>query len=130
MSGTILVGSLAVVSGILCFLFWKLDDNDAKSRFPLQVIVLGFLLGTIILLGKAAVDYNDNCSWLVDNSTVSGATTSYSYSYQCDTNSNNTSRIFYGVTVWISRIIAIYLFLTFSLQIFEYFKWRKKGGGQ
>jgi hypothetical protein len=130
MSGTILVASIGVIAAILCFLFWKLSEEKGDSRFPLQVIIFGFLLGVIVLLGKVAVDYEDNCAWLVTNSTLSGSTTSYAYDYSCSENTNSTASIFYGVTVWIARVTALYLFMAFALELFQWFAWRKKGGGQ
>lgn len=130
MAGTILIASLGVIAAILCFLFWKLSDEENGNRFPLQVIIFGFLLGVIILLGKAAIDYEDNCSWLVNNSTTVGDVTSYEYSYQCSPNPNSTARILYEVTLWITRITTLYLFFAFAFELFQWFAWRKKGGGR
>jgi hypothetical protein len=131
MAGTILVGALAIVAAILCFLFWKLSQEiDSKYGYALQIFVFAFLLGVIMLLGKVSLDYKDNCSWLVSNSTISGSTTSYSYSYTCSTNTNNTARIFYEVTLWLTRIVMTYLFLAFAFEMINYFAWQKKGGGK
>jgi hypothetical protein len=82
------------------------------------------------LLGKASIDYQDNCSWLVDNSTTVGDLTTYGYSYQCSPNPNTTATTFYTTTVWIARITTIYLFFAFAFELFTWFAWRKKGGGQ
>lgn len=130
MSGSILIGSLAVIAAVLCFLFWKLSEENGNSRFPLQVIIFGFLLGVIVLLGKAAVDYEDNCAWLVSNSTSTGATTSYNYTYQCSENTNATAPILYRITTWIVTVTTLYLFFAFAFELFQWFAWRKKGGGQ
>jgi hypothetical protein len=131
MAGSILVASLGIIAAVLCFLFWKLsEENSGEKRFPLQVIIFGFLLGVIVLLGKASVDYEDNCSWLVDNSTTVGDTTTYGYSYQCSENTNTTATTFYSVTLWIMRVTTLYLFFSFAFELFQWFAWRKKGGGQ
>lgn len=131
MAGSILVASLAVVAGILLFLYWKLSSEaDSSARYPLQVIVFAFLLGIIVLLGKVGYDYKDNCAWLVNSSTVVGSTTNYAYTYNCSTNTNNTANVFYDVTLWIARIITIYVFLTFAFEVINFFAWRKKGGGR
>lgn len=131
MAGSILVASLGLIAAILLFLFWKLSEETGNNyKYPLQIMMFGFLLGVIVLLGKVAVDYEDNCSWLVNNSTTSGATTSYQYTYACSENPNNTARTFYSVTVWIARIVTIYLFFAFVLEVMNYFAWKKKGGGQ
>jgi hypothetical protein len=81
----------------------------------------------VVLLGKVGVDYEDNCSWLVNNSTTSGATTSYNYVYDCSENTNSTASTFYGVTVWIARLTAAYLLLTFAFELITYFGMIKKG---
>lgn len=129
MAGDILVASLGVVAAILCFFFWYLGtyNTDNGTRYPMQIIIFAFLLGVIVLIGKAGLDYKHNCNWLVDNSTTSGSTTSYSYSYQCSTNTQNTANIFYDITVWIARITAAYLFLNFAFELITYFGLVKRG---
>lgn len=126
MSATPLIMGLAVVAGILCFLFWKLGQDPDKKHFLLQVLFLSFIVFVIVLLGKASYDYKDNCSWLVANSTSSGSTTSYEYTYECDANDNATHSSFYNLTTWIMRIVVIYLFLYYSYEVFMYFSSRGK----
>lgn len=135
MSGTILVAALGICSALLLFLFFKLGDEQKEesgwTKYPLQIIILGFLLGMIVLLGKATLDYNDNCAWLVNNSTsLSNSTTSYQYSYSCSTNTNTTASAFYQLTLWIMRLVTAYLVLAFAFELILYLGWWKKGGKQ
>jgi hypothetical protein len=128
MSGGVLIAGLGVVGLLLIMLFFKLGEREDNKHFLLQLIFLGFIVFVMILIGKTTIDYNDNCSWLVTNSTTSGSLTSYQYSYQCSTNNNNTASSFYDVTVWIFRIVIIYLFLYYAIEAFNYLAFRKKGG--
>ena len=126
MSGTIILASLAVVAGILLWLFNSLRDGEGNTNYALQIIILSFILGCILLIGKTAYEYKDNCSWLVSNSTSSGSTTSYEYSYTCDTNASGTPGMFYQITLWIMRIIALYVFLAFVWELIQFFMGKKK----
>ena len=128
MSGAILINSLAIVGALLLILFFKLNEAEDKKHFLLQLLLLGFVLGIIVLAGKTALDYKDDCSWLVNNDTVTGDTTSYNYTYQCHTNENNTASIFYNITVWVMRIVAIYILLYFVYEILVFFG--LMGGGK
>lgn len=124
MSGTILVGGLAAVGLLLLLLFFKLSDGDNKKHFILQLIFLSFIMFVIVLIGKTSIDYKDDCSWLVANSTTNGSLSSYEYEYTCNPSSNTTSTTFYQITVWLMRITFVYLFLFMAVWIFEYFKTR------
>lgn len=121
MGGAILINSLAVVGVLLVILFFKLNDSEDKKHFLLQLLLLGFILGIAVLVGKTALDYKDDCSWLVMNDTISGDYTVYNYDYQCHENTNTTAETFYKVTTWIMRIVAIYIFLYFVYELLVYF---------
>lgn len=130
MGGSVLVAALGVTALILLILFYYLSSENSKSRYPLQVIFFAFLLGVILLLGKTTIDYEDNCSWLVDNSTVVGNVTSYEHSYQCSENTNSTANTFYNITLWVIRLVSAYLLLAFAWEAITYFGWMKRGGKQ
>ena len=121
MSGAILINSLAIVGAMLLILFFKLNDAEDKKHFLLQLLILGFVLGIILLAGKTALDYKDDCSWLVNNSTTSGSTSTYEYAYTCHTNTNTTANTFYNVTVWVMRIFAVYMLIYFFYEVAVYF---------
>lgn len=132
MSGTVLVASLIGVALILVYLAIKLTERDSSGigDYAILILLIGFLLGILLLLSKTAVDYEDNCGWLVNNSTVTGNTTSYNYAYTCSENTNNTATTFYNLTLWIVRLVTAYVIIGFFFQLFNYFGWWKKGGKQ
>lgn len=126
MSGVILINALGILAAILILLFFKLSDADDKKHFLLQILFLGFIMIIVVLIGKSAVDYKDNCAWLVKNDTLTGNTTSYTYDYICDPDTNGTADTFYKVTVWIMRITGIYLFLYLLVEsILAFGKWKR-----
>lgn len=130
MSSAVLIGGLGVVALILMLLFFKLSDDPDKKHFFLQVLFLGFIVMVIVLIGKASYDEKDHCSWLVANSTTSGSTTSYSYDYTCETNTQTTASLFYRLTTWIMYITIVYIGLYYAYETFMFVAFRKKGGGQ
>ena len=134
MSGGILVASLGISSFILLILFLKLGEEQEKAegwtRYPLQIILFGFLLGILLLLGKASYDYKDNCSWLVNTSITSGNQSNYTYAYTCSTNTQNTASAFYDITVWVLRIVIAYIFFAFAFSFIGHLKDLKEGKGK
>lgn len=132
MAGSILVASLIGVALILVYLAIKLTERDSSGLgdYAILIILIGFLLGILLLLSKSAVDYEDNCGWLVTNSTTSGSSTNYSYDYVCEENPNTTANTFYNLTLWVVRLVIAYVIIGFFFQLFEYFGWWKKGGKQ
>jgi hypothetical protein len=128
MAGAILVASLGISAAILLFLYYKVTDRSDGKHYAMQVILLSFLLGIILLLGKVAIDYEDNCAWNVANSTRVNGVDIYNYTYTCSENTNNTARTFYNITLWITRLVAIYLLMTFAFELIAYFGLVKRGG--
>jgi hypothetical protein len=126
MSEAILLTALGVVALILLSMFIALRDSQASGVYALQIVLIGFLLGIIVLIGKVGVESYDHCSWVVNNSTTVGNTTSYGYDRVCEINTNNTATSFYKVTLWIMRLVSAYLILVFAFETIQYFGGEKK----
>ena len=123
---------MGFVGLILVFLFFKLGSNEQgeEKHYFLQLLLLFFILGVVVLLGKVGLDYKNPCAWLVANDTTLGNTTSYQYTYQCGTETNTTANTFYNLTVWIMRIVATYTCLYFLWELLVFFGIiGKKGDG-
>lgn len=126
MSEAILLAGLTIVAAIILVIFITLRNSEAVGLYALQIILIGFLLGIIVMIGKVSIEGYDHCSWLVVNSTTSGSTTEYSYDYLCDVNTNSTAGTFYEITLWIMRLTTAYLILAFAFEAIEYFGGKKK----
>lgn len=127
-SALVLVGA-SVLSFLLILLFVKLGDgakkdedgNDRNPHVLLQILLLGFILATFVLIGKASLDGSDNCAWLVNQSIVSGNSSTYTYDYQCENDTKTTSKTFYRLTVWIMYLVGIYVFCYLIYIVLVYF---------
>lgn len=130
MGGSVLIGGLGIALAVFVAIFYKLSQNEDEGfgHFALQILFLGFIMGGLVLVGKATLDYKDNCAWLVSNSTTSGTTTNYNYTYECSENTNNTSTTFYKSTLWVMIITSIYLLVYFAVKIFYWMADVKRGG--
>lgn len=117
----IVVVGAGIVCLILVLLFFRLGYNGRSSdegggskvpsHYPLQILILGFILTLFLIIGKASLDESDqSCAWLVNQSTTSGANVTYTYDYSCNDNGTTTGESFYSMTVWIMRLFGIYLF--------------------
>jgi hypothetical protein len=114
MGNLTLLIALGIFGFMLLFMFFKLrSDGGESEHFFLQLLVLGFLLGVFVLIGKVGLDDKDFCSWNVANATISGDTTVYVYDYECDTNVRTTSTNFYDLITWLIRCVVVYVVLFF-----------------
>ena len=123
--------AIGIVAFLFAYFLFKLreqgsiDDAAGKqslfSHFPLQILLLFFFVGALLLVGKVAVDNSDPCAWLPMNATVNGSVTTYDYDYFCEDSPYNTATIFYGLTLWFARLMGIYLVLYFTWKTLAYF---------
>lgn len=120
--------ALIVGIGIAAFLLMYFAQSLDKEHFLLKLLLLFFFFYMLILIPKAALDYNDNCDFVVTNSTLSTPITYYEYKYLCETNTNSTTTTFYKVLVWLQRLFITYFFvyvIYFVLRRFNKWKWLK-----
>lgn len=125
MSYTLLIG-IGLVMGLLMILLFKLrstESPDGHNHFLLQILILFFIIGGLVLMAKTTLDDQNPCSWNVVNSTTSGLSTSYVYDYQCSTNTHNTATVFYKAVVWFASLFMLYLFLFFIYQVLKFVGW-------
>jgi len=131
-NATVIFG-VAVVTGLLLYMFFKLSQNkDEEGRgnhFLLQILILVFALVGMLIIAKAGLDDKDFCSWNVVNSTTTLTYSEYGYEYQCEENPNKTSLTFYKAMTYFIIIVAAYLFVYVLIEAKEWLikalKWRK-----
>jgi hypothetical protein len=113
-----LIIGMGIVGFLLAYLFFQGED---KTHLLLRILMLGALFGIFVLIGKAGLDSNTSCELLVNASVVDGNSTSFTYEPVCyQITQSNTASIFYNITLWIVRLISLYLVIYF---IYEVFKW-------
>lgn len=123
MNPFLLLSAIGIVLFVMIVLFNRLGNNESggSSHYLLQLLVLGFILGCLILVGKTAVDNQDVCAWNIVNSSSVGGVTSYGYEYQCIENTKNTTNIFFKSIIWFVKIVSIYIVLYFIYELLSYF---------
>ena len=116
---TLIIG-MSIILVMLVYMFFKFGDikdtsedgdgdGGGNSHFLLQIIILVFIFGLFLLIGKVAIDDRDNCAWNIVNSTATGTITEFDYEYQCSSNVNNTSTTFFVSLTWFIRFVAFYI---------------------
>jgi hypothetical protein len=133
-SVTVLAGA-SVVTFLLILLFWKLGEKNESGQSThvfLQILLLGFILSGIVIIGKASLDDSGvSCDWLTNSTTLNATSniTTYTYSYNCASTGVSTGRTFYGITVWIMRLVGVYIFCYLVWVVLVYFGYvgEKKG---
>ena len=134
---SVLVGA-GIVTFLLLILLWKLDGGkredggNGNTHVLLQILLLGFILAGIVVIGKASLDDSGKvCDWLVNSTNLNTVTnvTSYTYDYSCVSTSEGTGQTFYKLTVWIMRLIGIYILCYLVYVVLVYFGYigQKKG---
>jgi len=143
MSMELLVG-IGIVLFVLTYLFIKLGEKD-NPHIYLQLLLLGFMVGLFIIVGKAGIDancemklnnteeiykYGDNFTgyhWDYDYDSPKPNTAPFLFHKYIDYNyievceDDNTEVIFYKFLVWISRIIVAYIIIYYLYEVLKYF---------
>jgi hypothetical protein len=116
-----LIIGMGIVGFLLAYLFYQGED---KTHLLLRILMLGALFGIFVLIGKAGLDADTSCELVVNSTLVEDNLTIFSYDPVCyQITSSNTASTFYKVTLWIVRLISLYLVIYF---IYEVFKWFAK----
>lgn len=117
--------------GLVSFLFIYTMSKLEERHFLLKLFLLFFSAIAVLLIGQATQADSFNCSWLPDNSTVSGSTTNYDYSYHCNETPTGANAGIYLLTTWYFRILATYSIIYFLYMAFIWIKslivMKKKG---
>jgi len=113
--------SLIIGIGIAAFIlvFWVFQF-DKKEHFLLQLFTSMFVILLFVLLGKAAIDQDQVCDVVVNQTVDDGSKVSYTYDRVCFENENNTGNTFYKTLVWFQRV-----FFTYIIFYFIYAFWLK-----
>lgn len=129
MNPFVLLAAIFIILVVLVTMFLKLgnkEDNEGSNHFLLQLLVLGFILLFVLLVGKVAVDNDETCAWNVANTTTTANVTVYAHSYDCVPGTKNTTYLFYRTVLWFVRLVALYIVFYFFYEVFMFFDKKKK----
>lgn len=117
--------SLIIGIGIVCFLLLYFVFNLKEEHFLLQILGIFFFIFLLFLIPKATIDFNDSCQQQINQTTrvykdATNFTDTNTYSTYCETNTKQTSKIFYNIVIWFARLFVLYVFLYI---VFYSFKW-------
>jgi hypothetical protein len=115
-----LIIGLGIVGFLIAYLFFQ--SKDEKEHLLLRILLLGILFGVFVLIGKASLDSTTQCSLELNQTVTDGNTTNYSYAPICYSVTENTTALtFYKVTLWIVRLISLYLLVYFIWHVWKWF---------
>lgn len=116
-----------VGGGILSFIFIYTMFKLENVHFGWKIVLIFFSAISMLIMGQAAVDQQDNCSWNVVNSTTVGSTTTYGYDYQC-LSGDNLNLNFYRLTLWHLSLLSLYVLLFVLHLAFKYIRTLSSAG--
>jgi len=134
---------------ILSYLFIKLGERDG-THFVLQLLILGFIMGVLLLVGKATIDancemklnetksiyeYGDNFtdyhwdSYIPEDYPIFHPNDDTAFLFHVDTTyhyakvceTDNTENTFYKLMLWFNRIVVAYIILYFIYEVLIHF---------
>jgi hypothetical protein len=117
--------SLIIGIGIVCFLLLYFVFNLKEEHFILQLLGIFFFIFLLFLIPKTALDFNDDCALAINQTTrtyidSANFTDVNTYGTVCDTNTKQTSQIFYNIVIWFAKLFVLYVF---GYIIFYTFGW-------
>lgn len=111
---TILIG-ITVFCFLLLYFAFKLTEPE---HFGLRFILVAFFIIALPLIPKTALDDRQDCSYLINSTTVQGNTTKYTYNYQCEQTDYKTPSTFFKVVVFLTRLFWTYVFIFILWKMF------------
>lgn len=121
----ILMIGLGLVGFLLAYLFFNFGkDEISQKHYLLRLLLLGCLFGVFVLIGKAGLDSTETCDNLLSNTTLVENDTVELYNYEVvcyESDPNNTASTFYLLTLWIVRLISLYILVYLFYEILSYF---------
>jgi len=101
----------AIIGGAFtAFLFLYSAFKYGEIHFAYKMLLIALSAMSLLVMGNAVLQDGHACSWNVDNSTVSGSTTSYEYSYQCTEEPvSSANESFYRLTLWHLILMGFYM---------------------
>lgn len=116
--------SLAIVvgTGILSFLFLYFAFKLEKKHFILQLTAVVFSVILMFLVSKAALDAQTSCEPILQNQTVTGNMTSFTYTTFCSETNANTGLYSFRTIATFMTIFFIYIFLYIIWETVDYKK--------
>jgi len=133
--------ALIIAIGVVCFLLLYFAFNLKEQHFLMQLMALFFFVFLMFLIPKAALDYEQNCAmvlnqtkeiyqygnnftgyhWDYSYETVAPQienaaylfhkNTTYYYTWYCEPNQYSTTTTFYKIVTWFARMFALYVLI-------------------
>ncbi|MBA7492222.1 hypothetical protein ES702_02771 [subsurface metagenome] len=111
--------SLLAIGLSICLIMFFGDLWKEKKHGYLKFGVSAFVIILLVLLAKVPLDFDDHCDFVVNQSVVSGSSTTYTYNYECGTKSETTNLRFYQAMLWFQRLVITYAALFALINFFQ-----------
>lgn len=102
------------------------DQSLEKKMDPftigVQILCLAVLIFCTIGIGKGVIETYDYCSLVVDNTTVSGAVTTFNYDHVCIENDNGSDESIYDMSYMIMYTFIALFIIGIVWQMFLFIK--------
>lgn len=129
MGSEILVISVLGFAAIFSYLIINLKSEDEYLNIIFQVLGVGLIIVAALFLPKISIDEQNYCVTVAENATVTGSQTSYDYTRLCFDNTSGTPTLFYVFSLWVVRIIALFMFVYFIIYLLKKLREKNKGKG-
>ena len=111
--------SLLAIGLSICVIFLIAHLWDERQHRVLKYGLTAFAIILLSLTGKVALDFNDHCDLVVNESIVSGTSTIYTYDYVCITKTQDTNTQLYKTVMWLWRLIPLYFAMFGFFYVFQ-----------
>lgn len=110
-----LATTAALIGAAFLFLYFAFNlpkgSEGENTHFFLKILLFGFFISTLMLIGKDATDNANDCQLLINSTTASAPDTFYTYETVCLSTPYNTANRFYDLLTWFMRVFILYFFI-------------------
>lgn len=138
----VLAGS-AVLTFVSAYMLNKMSDRAEKRRSEglekginaglndaLQIIFFFLLISGLLMMGRAGYYSMENCQYLVNETTITNVTTTYGYSYTCNSDIDSSFIWLYRLPIYLGILAATSLVLYYFKLLIKFVREIKGGRGR
>lgn len=112
MSAILTIIGLGMVMAMFGYMAFQVNPDKNKLNFALQVFFLFVSLLCALMIAATTVSNNNNCDYLVSNTTITNGTyIANSYTYYCTASTDQTPNAFFYITITVFAIFMMYVLI-------------------
>lgn len=112
MSAILTISGIGVVMALFSYMAFQINPDKNKLNFALQIFFFFISLLCALMIAATTVSNNENCDYLVTNTTITNSTyIQNTYAYTCTPSTDMVPQSFLYITIGVFSIFMMYVLI-------------------